>query len=48
VVDGAFVLERDLLGTATDGRLRHSPDALAAAIMDIWEAGRRQRPRGGA
>jgi uncharacterized cofD-like protein len=38
-VDGAIVVERDLLSEA-DGLVRHSPEALAAAIMDIWEAGR--------
>jgi uncharacterized cofD-like protein len=48
MVEGGLVVERDLLGASSDGRIRHSPDALAAAIMDIWEAGRRQRPRVGA
>ena len=48
LVEGAIVLERDLVSMSPDGLLRHSPDALALAIMDIWEAGRRERPRVGA
>jgi uncharacterized cofD-like protein len=46
-IDGAIVVERDFL-CASDGLLRHSPDALAASIMDVWEAGRCQRPSVGA
>ncbi|HEX2341259.1 MAG TPA: uridine diphosphate-N-acetylglucosamine-binding protein YvcK [Vicinamibacterales bacterium] len=46
-VEGAVVVERDFVSTS-NGLLRHSPDALAASIIDIWEAGRRQRPSVGA
>jgi uncharacterized cofD-like protein len=47
-IQDAIVVERDLVATSPDGLLRHSSDALAASIMDIWEAGRRERPRVGA
>jgi uncharacterized cofD-like protein len=47
-VEGALVVERDFVSILPDGRVRHSPDALAASIMDIWEAGRCQRPSVGA
>jgi uncharacterized cofD-like protein len=46
-IEGALLVERDFVSTSS-GLLRHSPDALAAAIMDVWEAGRRQRPSVGA
>ncbi len=47
-VEGAVVVERDFVSGSSDGLIRHSPDALAASIMDIWEAGRGQRPSVGA
>ncbi len=47
-VDGALVVEHDLVSMSPDGLLRHSPDAVATAIMDIWEARRHQRPSVGA
>jgi uncharacterized cofD-like protein len=47
-VEGALVVERNLLSPSPDGLLRHSAESLAASIMDIWEAGRCLRPRVGA
>jgi uncharacterized cofD-like protein len=40
LLGGAVIVERDLVSMSSDSHLRHSPEALAAAILDLGHAGK--------